>query len=165
MSGMRIGVIAALIATTLGVNVERAAAQATGCPALGPKALTGALSGAAVGAGIGALAGKGKGAAIGGVVGLLGGAMVGAAVDQRDCMQAQAALRFMSTANVGQPIRWSDPATGNSGTITPLTAATPSQSGQVCRQYRRDSVISGQQTGGDVGVVCRTVSGDWQVVS
>jgi surface antigen len=165
MSGMRIAVIATLIAAMLGVSTQKAAAQATGCPALGPKALTGALTGAAIGAGIGALAGRAKGAAIGGIIGGLAGATAGAAIDQRDCMQAQAAMRYMSTANVGQPIPWSDPATGNSGTLTPLTPPAPSQNGQVCRQYKRDSTISGQQTGGDVGITCRTANGDWQVVS
>jgi len=139
------------------------------CPALGPKAIIGAASGAAVGSGIGgAIGGKnrGMGAALGGIGGGVIGGAIGSALDQRDCQQAQLALQQMNSARTGQQIQWTDPATGNHGTFTPLSDPSKSADGRVCRQYNREAVTKdGQQTDGGVGVVCRNANGDWEAQS
>lgn len=139
-------------------------AAADSCAVLGPKSLVGALGVGAAGAGIGAAAGGGKGALIGGLAGLVIGGLVGKGLDQRDCQHAQVALRQMAVAKTGQQIEWNNPATGNHGTLTPVSDSTTNANGQTCRQYKRDQVIGGQATGGDVGVVCRTADGDYQIV-
>jgi surface antigen len=139
------------------------------CPALGPKAIIGAATGAAAGAALGAaLGGKNRelGAAVGGLGGGLVGGAIGSSLDQRDCQQAQMALQQMSLASTGQQIPWSDPATGNHGSFTPLSDPTKTADGRICRQYHRDAVTKdGQQTDGGIGITCRTANGDWQAVS
>lgn len=142
-----------------------ASAQGTSCPALGPKALIGIATGAATGAGLGAIfsRNKGEGAAIGGLIGAIGGGIIGSSIDQTDCQNAQAALQRVASARTGQQVTWNNPANGDHGTLTPTTNPVQTSNG-TCRNYQRDNVINGQQTGGDVGVVCRTASGDYQVV-
>jgi surface antigen len=96
---------------------------------------------------------------------MIGGA-IGSALDQRDCQQAQLALQQMSAARTGQQVAWSDPATGNRGSFTPLSDPTKTADGRVCRQYHRDSVTKdGQQADGGAGLVCRNPNGDWQAQS
>jgi surface antigen len=142
--------------------------QASGgsCAVLGPKALTGVAAGGLAGAGIGAAVARNKaeGALIGLAAGALMGAFVGKTLDERDCEQAQVAMRQMAAARTGQMIAWNNAANGDHGTLTPLSDPAPNANGQMCRQYKRDQVIGGTQTGGDVGVVCRTADGDYQVV-
>ena len=147
-------------------------AAANACRALGPQALSGALigglGGAAAGAGIGALAtgGSGKAAAIGAGVGLLAGVMAGMAeghhLDQGDCAAAQQALQQYDSAPSGQPVAWSNPSTGSSGTYTPAASYT-SASGQICRPTDASYSIQGHApVTGDQLIVCRTASGDWE---
>lgn len=143
------------------------------CASLGPKALSGALigglAGAAGGAAIGALAGGGRAAGYGALAGLAAGLLVGGVAgnqaDQRDCQEAQIALQQMNTARVGQPVYWSNAATGSHGTFTPVSA-TYEANGQICRQIRGDYYMKDHQpVTGDTGVVCRTPNGDWQRVT
>jgi surface antigen len=144
---------------------EQAAANA--CSALGPRALSGALigglGGAAGGAAIGAAAGGGRGAAIGAaaglLVGIIGGLSMGHQLDQNDCAQARIALQQAGTSAVGYVAYWNSP-TGSHGTFTPL-GDTFTQNGRVCRSIRSDFQIQGRQPVQDVGVTCRTDSGDW----
>src|SRR5215468_7953780 len=86
-----------------------------------PKAVLGALGGAALGGGIAALAGGGTGAIVGATLGgaLLGG-VIGNRLDARDKQLAtQAAQQAFENSQTGKPTAWSNPDTGNSGTITP----------------------------------------------
>ena len=157
----------ALAMTTLAAfSAIPVVAQQASCPALGPKALIGVVGGGAAGAGLGAVLShnKGQGALIGGLAGALVGGVVGSSMDQRDCQQAQAALRQAAIAQTGQQVTWVDPPTGNHGTFTPVNDPAPNANGQMCRQYKRDMVIGGRQTGGDVGVVCQSPNGDYQAV-
>jgi surface antigen len=139
------------------------------CPALGPKAVIGAAVGAGAGAALGSsLAGNNRalGATLGGLGGAAIGGSVGSALDQRDCQQAQLALQQMASARTGQPVPWSDSATGNRGTFTPLSDPTKTADGHICRQYHRVTVMSdGQQTDGGNGLTCRDAHGDWQAQS
>jgi surface antigen len=76
------------------------------------------------------------------------------------------ALQQMTSARTGQPVPWSDPATGNRGTLTPLSGPTKTADGHICRQYHRVTVMSdGQQTDGGNGLTCRDANGDWQAQS
>jgi hypothetical protein len=143
------------------------------CASLGPKAMSGALigglAGAAGGAAIGAAAGGGHGAGLGALAGLAAGALAGGVIgnqaDTRDCIEAQQALQQVGMVGVGQPVSWSNAATGSHGSYT-VTGAEYTQNGQVCRPIRADYYMKDHQpVVGDTGVVCRTPSGDWQRVT
>lgn len=135
------------------------------CAAFGPKTQTGALLGALAGALIGGIKGGGKGALIGGASGAAAGGLVGKIMDHNDCQAAQVAMRQMETAKIGAPIAWNNPTTGNSGVFVPTTAPAPSANGQVCRNYTRQAIVSGQASGVEQGVTCRDANGDWVAVS
>lgn len=143
------------------------------CSSLGPKAMSGALIGGAMGAAGGGLLGAAAGhsaqsTAIGAGVGLLAGIIVGASaghnLDQRDCQQAQLALQQMQTLPTGQSASWSSP-TGSHGTVTAFSDDYENGD-RVCRRVRSDIYIEGHTpVYGDEGIVCRDANGDWARVS
>jgi len=142
------------------------------CHAFGPKTLSGGLigtlGGAAGGAGIGALASGGKGAAIGAGVGafagLLGGMIAGNQMDKQDCYQAQVALQQIRYTAVGQPVTWTNPATGSFGSYTPLTAETAQTNGKLCRQVRQDTTLKDHQATSQVELTCRDANGNYTTI-
>jgi len=159
----RFGFLAGLLMILAGLQSGPALAQQA-CPALGPKAVIGAATGGALGAGIGAAATRGstKGTLLGGLAGTVVGGAVGSALDQRDCQQAQLALRQMAAAQTGQQVAWNDPATGNHGYFLPTGDTKPGNNGQPCRTYNAQSTMAnGQANDAYGGVVCRTPDGDW----
>ena len=130
-----------------------------------PKAVLGGLFGAGAGAGIAALAGGNPGVI---VASALGGALIGGYIghklDNRDKqMAAEAATRAFEQNRSGQASVWSNPDSGNSGSITP-TRTYQLASGQYCRQYHQSIVIGGEpQTA--YGTACRQADGSWQIQS
>ena len=128
-----------------------------------PKAMLGGLLGAGAGAGIAALAGGSPGAIVGAAVGgaLIGG-FVGHKLDDRDKRLAtQAAQQAFESNPAGQPSVWTNPDSGNSGSITP-TKTYQLASGQYCRQYHQTITIGGEpQTA--YGTACRQADGTWQI--
>lgn len=130
-----------------------------------PKAVLGALGGAALGGGIAALAGGGTGAIVGATLGgaLLGGA-AGHYLDNRDKQMAtQAAQKAFESSQTGQPTVWNNPDTGNSGSITP-TRTYQLANGTYCRQYQQTIVVGGQEQQA-YGTACRQPDGTWKIQS
>ena len=147
------------------------AVSATSCTQLtqgvqdNPKAVLGALGGAALGGGIAALAGGGTGAIVGATLGgaLLGG-FVGNRLDARDkTMAAQAAQQAFESSKSGQPTVWNNPDTGNSGSITP-TRTFEQANGTYCREYRQTITVGGEQQQA-YGTACRQPDGTWKIQS
>ena len=130
-----------------------------------PKAVLGTLLGGAAGAGIAAAAGGGTGAIVGaGLGGALIGGVIGNRLDARDKrMAAEAAQRAFESNRVGQASAWSNPDSGNSGTITP-TRTTQLANGQYCREYKQTVVIGGEQNQA-YGTACRQPDGTWRMQS
>ena len=130
-----------------------------------PKAVLGALGGAALGGGIAALAGGGTGAIVGATLGgaLLGG-YVGHRLDARDKqMAAQAAQQAFESSQAGQPTVWNNPDSGNSGSITP-TRTYELANGTYCRQYEQTITIGGEPQQ-SYGTACRQPDGTWKIQS
>jgi surface antigen len=130
-----------------------------------PKAVLGALGGAALGGGIAALAGGGTGAIVGATLGgaLLGG-FVGNRLDARDKqMAAQAAQQAFESSQAGQPTVWNNPDSGNSGSITP-TRTYQLANGAYCRQYQQTIRIGGEPQQ-SYGTACRQPDGTWKIQS
>ncbi|QIB33721.1 hypothetical protein [Ancylobacter pratisalsi] len=112
---------------------------------------------AAIGAGLGAAVGGLGCAALGGNTGaclamagagaVIGGA-IGARIDERDRARRDAALREASRSS--RTVSWSNPQTGNRGTITPLRAVN--QGGRECSvvkevvYFRNGEPASGETT-------------------
>lgn len=138
----------------------------TGCAEVqqNPKTAIGGFGGATVGGLIAAAAGGG-GAAI--AAGVIGGALIGGfagnMLDQRDKrLAAESAQRALETAPSGQPVAWTNPDTGHSGTVTPTR--TYQSGGTYCREYQHTVTIDGKQERG-YGTACRQPDGSWKIVS
>lgn len=139
---------------------------ATGCQTMqdNPKTSIGAFGGAAFGGLIAAAAGGGGAAIAGAVIGgaLLGG-LAGNMLDQRDKrMAAEAQQRALETAPTGQPVAWTNPDSGHSGTVT--ATRTYHSGNSYCREFQNDVVIGGKNEKA-YGTACRQPDGSWKVQS
>jgi len=122
--------------------------------------------GAVGGAWAGSNVGKGKGQIVGIAAGtLLGAAIgnsVGASLDRADMAYynrtSQSALEASKT---GATSSWSNPDSGNSGTITP-TRTYQASGGSYCREYTQTINVGGRTEQGH-GTACRQPDGTWKI--
>ena len=150
-------VITTVLATTL----------LTGCAGTYNKATTGAALGALTGTALayGLAKDSGKkdlwliaGAAAGG----LAGNAIGAQLDERDkLLLGQTFQNTMESAPNNQVGGWSNPNTGNSGTVTP-TQTMISANNQPCREFQTTVNIGGELTQA-YGTACRNADGSWKI--
>jgi surface antigen len=129
-----------------------------------PKTTLGGLGGAVAGGLLGAAIGDGRtrDIAAGTAVGALLGVLAGNVLDQRDQrLASQAAARALETAPSGEAVPWTNPDTGNRGSVTP-TRTWQTASGQYCREYQQEIVVGGEVRQG-FGTACRRPDGTWQI--
>lgn len=127
----------------------------------------GTLGGAIAGGIIGSNIGGGKGniaATIGGtLLGAALGSSIGASLDKADmAAYNSAAQQALETAQPGQSLPWSNPQSGNYGTVTPSNHYQTA-SGQYCREYNQTITVGGKTQKG-YGTACRQPDGSWQIV-
>ena len=150
-------VITTVLATTL----------LTGCAGTYNKATTGAALGAITGSALAYGLGKDSskknlwliaGAAAGGLI----GNNIGAKLDARDRLllgePLQQTMEHGPTNSVGS---WSNPDSGNSGTVTP-TQTMMSANSQPCREFQTTVNIGGELSQA-FGTACRMVDGSWKI--
>ena len=129
------------------------------------RAAVGGLGGAAAGGFLGHALGGGAAGIIGGAIagGLIGGA-IGDRMDAADRRESQrAAQQAFETAPSGQETAWSNPDSGNHGSVTP-TRTFQTDSGQYCREYQQTIVIGGEEQQAH-GTACRQSDGGWKIVN
>jgi surface antigen len=118
----------------------------------------------AIGGGlIGGVVGQGNPGAIaaGAVAGGVLGGLIGHELDVRDRERRQAALNASLAAKEStRQTNWTNPQTGNSGSITPVSSYTDPKTGYPCREYNETYVREGH-TYTQRSTACRTASGDW----
>ncbi len=127
----------------------------------------GSVLGGIGGAVAGAQFGKGKGnlamTAVGTLLGAFIGSEVGSSLDRADETHArQAGNTAFETARTNQPVAWSNPDSGNSGTITPVRTYEPAP-GQYCREYQQVITVGGKKEQ-SFGTACRQPDGAWKVL-
>jgi surface antigen len=153
---MRRTTIAALAALSLGLGA---------CEGMSTGETVGALGGAAGGGLLGSQIGGGSGklaaTAVGTLVGALAGGKLGGYLEGND--QQTATQAEQSAVAQGEPIQWTNPETGNRGTIEP-TRTYQDQSGQTCREYQH-TVYVGGRTEQARGNACLQADGTWRIVS
>lgn len=128
----------------------------------------GTLGGAALGAWGGSNVGKGSGRTVaiaaGTLLGAFAGSEVGASLDRADmAYYNQTSQRALETAKVGTTSSWTNPDSGNSGSITP-TKTISNPNGTVCREYTQTINIGGKSEKA-FGTACRQPDGSWQVAN
>jgi len=132
----------------------------------GTKQVVGAGTGAALGGLLGAQFGHGKGqlatTAAGAVIGGLIGSEVGRGLDDVDKMKAQRAQSAAQSAPIGQTIAWSNPDTGNQGSVTPVREGVAA-TGEYCREFHH-TIFVGDRTEDAYGTACQQPDGSWQII-
>jgi surface antigen len=122
-------------------------------------AVGGGLLGSQIGSGKGTLIAVGAGTLLGAFL----GKSVGESLDRADVNYANQAQTKAHAAPIGQQISWSNPETGNSGTVTPRREGTDT-GGNYCREYQQTITVSGK-TEQAYGTACRQPDGTWKVVN
>ncbi len=122
-------------------------------------AVGGGLLGSQIGSGSGTLIAVGAGTLLGAFL----GKSVGESLDRADVNYANQAQTKAHAAPIGQQISWSNPETGNSGTVTPRREGTDT-GGNYCREYQQTITVGGK-TEQAHGTACRQPDGTWKVVN
>lgn len=132
------------------------------------KQQAGMVLGAAGGALIGSQIGSGTGKLIAVAVGTLAGAWIGSEIgkrlDRRDqAMMYDTTNRALASNPTGTTSSWSNPQSGNSGTVTPTSNYTTT-SGQTCRKFNQ-TVSAGGDSEGRQGTACQQSDGSWRITA
>ena len=129
----------------------------------GHKTAVGGLGGATAGGLLGHAFGGGTAGIIGGAIagGLIGGA-IGSHMDANDRRESErASQQAFESAPSGQATSWSNPDSGNHGSVTP-TRTFQADSGQYCREFQQTVVIGGKEEQAH-GTACRQADGSWRI--
>ncbi len=142
------------------------AAALGACSAPGSKENGGTLVGAALGGLVGSKVGRGRGqlaaVAIGAVTGAFLGRSVGQSLDRVDRLFARRAVSHgLEHKSSGETTSWSNPDSGNRGTITPVRTYQE-LSGRYCREYQQTVTVGGR-TEQAHGTACRQPDGSWKI--
>lgn len=123
----------------------------------------GGVAGGVAGYQFGGGAGKAAATIGGSLLGAYLGNQIGASLDRADmAYYNQTSQRALETAQPGQSLPWSNPQSGNSGSITP-SAYYQTASGQYCREYQQTITVGGKTEKGH-GTACREPDGSWRIV-
>ena len=90
------------------------------------------------------------------------GSELGKSLDKADRQYMATATQQAYTAPVGQTIQWTNPQSGNSGTITPIRDGYANDN--YCREYRQTIIVDGR-TETATGTACQDAYGNWQLVN
>ena len=124
--------------------------------------LVGAAAGGLLGSQFGDGAGKLAATAIGALAGAYVGNQIGESLDNADKAAMQQSAQYsLESTKVGATSNWSNPDSGNSGSITP-TKTYKASTGEYCREYQQTVTVGGK-TEEAFGTACRQPDGAWQV--
>jgi surface antigen len=140
----------------------------TACEGMSEREFFGTILGGAAGAAVGAQVGDGQGqlaaVAAGAVIGALIGGDIGRQLDRADRQYMEnTAQTSLESDPAGTSREWSNPDSGNAGTITP-SRTYKKDSGQYCREYQQTVTVGGEEQQA-YGTACRQDDGTWQIVS
>ena len=137
------------------------------CQTTGQKQTGGTLLGAAAGGLLGSQFGQGTGqlafTAAGTILGAFVGNQIGQSLDRTDRLFADRAVQQAAAAPVGQTITWSNPDSGNYGTVTPVRDGQDTNTGAFCREYQTTVTVGGRSESA-FGTACLQPDGSWKIV-
>jgi surface antigen len=146
-------IVAAIVALSLLGGCENAKLGQTGGAILG--GIGGGLLGSQFGGGIGRVLMT----ALGGALGAYAGSELGKKLDEGDKKEVIKAEDKAKDAPVGDTVAWSNPKTGNSGTITPTEESKDAQ-GRTCRAFTSTVTVDGKEETVN-GTACKQPDGTW----
>lgn len=125
--------------------------------------VVGAIGGAILGSRVGRGNVRTLSAIAGGIAGAWAGGRLGRMLDERDrTMQDTAAAEAMN-APVGKPVAWSNPESGNAGSVTTLKETTRPADGATCRSFEQSVTTKDGRVATERGTACRNADGSWRV--
>lgn len=130
----------------------------------------GTLGGAAAGAVAGkAIGGSGTSGTIGMILGAVAGGYVGGEIGQRLDERDQKELsnvtqRALNEGAVGQSYEWSNPSSGNRGTVSPTSTSYSTAQGQNCRDFSTSVILREGRQATSSGTACKQPDGSWKIV-
>lgn len=130
----------------------------------------GTIGGAAVGAVAGrAIGGSGTSGTIGTIVGAIAGGYLGGEIGKSLDNKDQNALsttsqRAMDEGTVGRTYNWSNPDSGNRGSITPTSNSYARAESQNCRDFNASVTLAEGGSQSKAGTACKQSDGSWRVV-
>jgi len=157
MRMMAMGLAAAMAVSVAGCETSN---QTTG-------AILGAGAGALIGSQIGSGSGRIAATAIGAVLGAAIGSEIGRRLDERDrMMYAQAAQAAAESQSMGSGATqtWTNPQSGNRGTVTPTSAAYRGNDGRQCRNFSETITLKDGKSETINGRRCKNADGSWEFV-
>lgn len=123
----------------------------------------GGVTGGVLGHQIGGGSGKTVATIAGTLLGAALGNSVGASLDRADMQYySQTSQQALEKGPTGQALPWTNPQSGNSGTVTPGNYYQTSDN-RYCREYSQTITVGGK-TQRAYGTACRQPDGTWQVV-
>ncbi len=126
----------------------------------------GTVAGAVVGGAVGSLFGSGSGKVLaigaGAVIGGIAGNQIGKKMDERDKREASLAMRQAQAAPAGSQVNWSNPDSGNRGTIE-VTREGADGAGNNCREFKHTVQVDGEVRE-DTGIACQRSDGKWVTI-
>lgn len=153
------------VALTLGGCANNSGAW-DGVAGMGGKQTVGAAAGAVGGGLLGSQIGGGSGRLIatgaGTLLGAWLGSEIGSSLDKADRQYMATATQSAYTAPIGQTVQWTNPQSGNSGTVTPIRDGYAGD--DYCREYRQTIIVDGR-TETATGTACQDAYGEWQLVN
>jgi surface antigen len=151
------------VLTVAVMALSLAACESTGGQKQTGGALLGGVGGALLGSQFGGGSGKIVAVAAGTLLGALVGSEVGRSLDKADLEYANRANTQATSAPIGQPIKWNNPQSGNSGIVTPVRDGTDTATGAYCREFQQTVTIGGKSEQA-YGTACRQPDGTWKVI-
>ena len=133
----------------------------------GPKESIGTLLGAVVGGVAGSQVGSGRGqlaaTGVGTLLGAYLGNEIGKSLDRADKLYMQQAEQQATVAPINETIAWSNPDSGNSGTVRATKEGRHQETGAYCREFQQTVTVGGR-TEDAYGTACQKPDGTWEIV-
>lgn len=129
-----------------------------------PQKVTAPIFGGAVGLAAGEAIGSSAAETGLGATGAIVGLAVGPYLQKRDLTFFDKAIDQAAVAEPGQPVHWTNPNTGTTGTMVRLKDNVQGWNSDNCRQLRSDVNTGGKITT-EMLVVCRPERGTWYIDS
>ncbi len=155
---------------TLIVSIAAASLLLASCTqdVVSDKKAAGTVIGSIVGLIVGSKLGSGTGRtvamAVGGIAGAWIGSEIGQKLNERDQELArEAADEALENGKTGNTDTWSNPDSGNSGSVTPVSDSYETVSNEECRDFESTVTVEGE-TEVAHGRACRQEDGSWKIV-
>lgn len=125
--------------------------------------IVGAIGGALLGSRVGRGNVRTLGAVAGGIAGAWAGGRLGRMFDERDRQMQKQAAESALDGPVGKAVSWSNPESGNSGSVKAVDQSTRPADGATCRTFEQSVKTKDGRIATEQGTACRAPDGTWQV--